>query len=213
MRVNKQPYLTHEQERTASAELLVLSHGRLVLKMARNFSRYGMSIEDLVQEGNVALLYAAGKFDPTKGVRFSTYAVWWVRQKMREAVFANHSIVRASGSNQSRIGFFKGAPHKDISMQMPIAEGMTVADTFVSPDPGPDVLVEELLDSETRCANLRRAMSTLSLREQDVIKSRFLDERKQGLAELGERHSISKERVRQVELAALRKLKKELEQA
>src|SRR3546814_18483704 len=63
-------------------------------KMAVNFSRYGVDVDDLIQEGNIGLIIAASKFDPKKGFRFSTYATFWVRQRMQDVVMDMNSVVR-----------------------------------------------------------------------------------------------------------------------
>lgn len=208
----RSPFLTVEQERVASVDSLVLSHEPLVQKMARQFARYGLDVEDLIQEGNVALIKAAEKFDPNNGARFSTYAMWYVRCWMRELVMNDHSVVRPSRSRGAKLTFFKSRPHHDVSMETPIGEGdgFTIADTLASSDPRPDELAEASIDAGTISAAIHRAIETLNLREADIIRSRFLAEQKQSLEVIGARYGISKERVRQLEHSALTKLKKEL---
>jgi len=86
---------------------LVLAYGRLVLGHAAKFRRYGLPVEDLVQEGQVALLQAADRFDPTRGVRFVTYAQWWIRAAMQEFILRNWSIVRTGTTTTQKSLFFK----------------------------------------------------------------------------------------------------------
>ena len=211
MRVKFHPFLTKEQEKTASADDLVKSHKPLVLNMASKFARYGVDIEDLVQEGNLGLITAASKFEPERGFRFSTYAYWWVRQRMRDAVMDMHSVVRAPTTREGKATFFKKRPHYDVSMETPLFDdGLTFGDTFVSQDPGPDELVEDVLDAERRVTAIRKAMQVLNPREQDIIRSRFLIEKPETLDVIGSRHGISKERIRQIETVALEKLRKEM---
>ena len=90
-----------------SIDRLLRAYAPLVAKQARGFRHYTDLKEDLIQEGNLALLDAAGRFDVTRGVRFGTYAGWWVRAKMQEFVMSNRSIVRLSKSREKKSLFFK----------------------------------------------------------------------------------------------------------
>lgn len=85
---------------------LVVAHGRLVVAAAARFRRYGLSFSDLVQEGNLGLMLAAMRFDPTRDVRFSTYAQWWVRSQMQDFVLRNWSIVRTGTTAAPKSLFF-----------------------------------------------------------------------------------------------------------
>ena len=209
--IHDQPFLTREQEKTASVELLVMSHSRLVAKMARSFSRYGVDYEDLVQEGTIGLLIAASKFDPASGNRFATYARHWVWSLMRELVMSSHSVVHPGKTAERRVGFFKKRPHHDVSTDTPVGDdGLTVGDTLVSTDALPDQIVEETLDGEAISARLHNAIASLTDREIDVIRSRFFREEKESLEEIGSRHGVSKERIRQIEVKALEKIKKRM---
>lgn len=90
-----------------SIDRLLRAYAPLVAKQAKGFRHYSDLHEDLIQEGNLALLDAAGRFDVTRGVRFGTYATWWVRAKMQEFVMSNRSIVRLSKSREKKSLFFK----------------------------------------------------------------------------------------------------------
>ncbi len=85
---------------------LVTSHIRLVVKMASGFKGYGMLVSDLIQEGNIGLLTAAKRFDPEKGVRFSTYASWWILAAIQEYIIRNSSIVRIGSTPAQKSLFF-----------------------------------------------------------------------------------------------------------
>lgn len=205
-------FLTREDEQTASSDMLVLAHAPLVKKMAHNFARYGVDVEDLVQEGNVALTIAASKFEPERGFRFSTYAHYWISQFMRECVIRDHSVVRGSKTSKAKQAFFKKRPHFDVSTETPLSgSGFTLGDTFVSADPLPDEMAENAIDGEIMTHRLHEALGSLSEREAAIISGRFLCEKKTPLERIGEDFGVSKERVRQIEKAALEKLRKALD--
>jgi RNA polymerase sigma-32 factor len=85
---------------------MATAHMRLVISMAGKFRQYGLPISDLVQEGHVGLLEAASRFEPERGVRFSTYATWWIRAAMQDYVLRNWSIVRGGTSSAQKALFF-----------------------------------------------------------------------------------------------------------
>ena len=85
---------------------LIGSHMRLVVKSARSFSGYGLPITDLIAEGNVGLMQAAQKFDPDRGFRFSTYAIWWIRAQIQEHILHNWSLVKMGTTAAQKKLFF-----------------------------------------------------------------------------------------------------------
>jgi RNA polymerase sigma-32 factor len=85
---------------------LVGSHLRLVIKIARGFTGYGLPIADLIAEGNVGLMQAAQKFDPDRGFRFATYAMWWVRAAIQEHILHSTSIVKMGTTAAQKKLFF-----------------------------------------------------------------------------------------------------------
>ncbi|HRD28668.1 MAG TPA: sigma-70 family RNA polymerase sigma factor, partial [Caulobacter sp.] len=91
----------------AALQELTGAYMRLVIAMAGKFRRYGLPMADLVQEGAVGLMQAADRFDPDRGVRFSTYAGWWVRAAMQDYVLRNWSIVRTGTTASAKSLFFK----------------------------------------------------------------------------------------------------------
>jgi RNA polymerase sigma-32 factor len=103
--IKKFPMLTHEEETTLAnkwiesedveaAHSLVTSHLRLVVKMAQSFRGYGLPITDVIAEGNMGLMQAVKRFDPDKGFRLSTYAMWWIKASMNEYVLRSWSMVK-----------------------------------------------------------------------------------------------------------------------
>ncbi len=111
------PYLEREEEHQlalAWAERrdqhalhrLATAHIRLVISVAARFRRYGLAMNDLIQEGHIGLLEAAARFDPHRGVRFSTYATWWIRASIQDHILRNWSIVRSGTSSNQKSLFF-----------------------------------------------------------------------------------------------------------
>lgn len=111
------PYLTREEEHglalawrdagdEAALARLTTAHMRLVISIAGRFRNYGLSPQDLVQEGHVGLLEAAARFEPGRDVRFSTYATWWIRASIQDFVLRNWSIVRGGTSSAQKALFF-----------------------------------------------------------------------------------------------------------
>ena len=95
-----------ETKDPAAPEQLLGSHLRLVIKIARGFRGYGLPLGDLVAEGNVGLMQALTKFEPERGFRFSTYAMWWVRAAIQEYVLYNRSLVRMGTTTAQKKLFF-----------------------------------------------------------------------------------------------------------
>lgn len=114
--VKAAPYLEREEERAlaqrwragdeAALHRLANAHLRLVMAVAARFRRYGLPLQDLVQEGNVGMLEAAARFEPSRDVRFSTYASWWIRAQIQDYVLKNWSIVRGGTSSAQKALFF-----------------------------------------------------------------------------------------------------------
>jgi len=113
----KAPYLEREEEHQLAVRWkedrdqqalhrITMSHMRLVISMASKFRSFGLSMGDLIQEGHIGLLEAAARFDPSREVRFSTYATWWIRASMQDYVLRNWSIVRGGTSSTQKALFF-----------------------------------------------------------------------------------------------------------
>jgi len=115
--VQKFPYLTEKEEfdlakayqdtgDLKAAETLISSHLRLVVKVAYNFKNYGLPIGDLIAEGNIGLMEAVKKFDPDKGFRLTTYALWWIRALIQEFILSSWSLVKiGTAANQKKLFF------------------------------------------------------------------------------------------------------------
>ena len=95
-----------EEGETGALHALVRAYTRLVVATAARFRNYGLPMGDLVQEGNVGLMQAAGRFEPNREVRFSTYAAWWIRSAMQDYILRNSSIVRTGTTAAQKSLFF-----------------------------------------------------------------------------------------------------------
>ena len=111
------PYLEREEEHELAVawkerddqdalHQITRAHMRLVISMASKFRYFGLPMSDLIQEGHVGLLEAAARFDPSRDVRFSTYATWWIRASMQDYILRNWSIVRGGTSSAQKALFF-----------------------------------------------------------------------------------------------------------
>jgi len=95
-----------DQRDEAALHRLITAYMRLAISMASKFRRYGAPMNDLVQEANLGLMKAAEKFDPSRGVRFSTYAVWWIKASIQDYVMRNWSLVRTGSTSSQKALFF-----------------------------------------------------------------------------------------------------------
>jgi RNA polymerase primary sigma factor len=238
------PLLSAEQERELAIraaqgdedarEQLIQANLRLVISIAKHYTGRGLSMIDLIQEGNLGLLRAAEQFDPNRGSRFSTYATWWIRQAISRALREQASLIRvpqhmmrilqqvrqASALLQQELGReptvhevaqrtklhpeqvreLMHAVAKPISLEMPISDsdGSVLGDIIAAET---EAEWERAIDWESLMANLNE-------REKTVIRLRYGlgDEPPMTLEEVGQRLGLSKERVRQLESRAIRKM-------
>lgn len=233
---------------------LVTAYMRLAIAMAARYRRYGASMNDLVQEANIGLLKAASKFDPDRGVRFSTYAVWWIRASIQDFVMRNWSMVRTGSTSSQKSLFFNmrrvrariereaeglgleageirreiaeelGVPLRDVEMmegrlagadfslnaQQSGEEGREWVETLEDDGPRPDETVATRSDIATVRGWLSAAFDALTERERIILAARKLRDDPETLESLGRRFSLSKERIRQIEEQALRKMRNRL---
>jgi RNA polymerase primary sigma factor len=223
-------------------EKLTKANLRFVVSVAKQYQNQGLSLGDLINEGNLGLIKAAKRFDETRGFKFISYAVWWIRQSILQALAEQSRIVRlplnrVGALNKIGKAFsaleqeFEREPSaselaeeldmslfevadtlkisgRHLSMDAPFAQGEDNRLLDVIHDdrqPSPDnTLMKESLKQE-----VRRALSTLSEREAEIIRLYFgLDlEHSLTLEEIGERFSLTRERVRQIKEKALRRLR------
>ncbi len=236
---------------------LVTAYLRLAIAMAAKYRRYGAPMNDLIQEAGVGLMKAASKFDPDRGVRFSTYAVWWIKASIQDYVMRNWSLVRTGSTSAQKSLFFNmrrvrakveaemelegrdatsveiqreiaaelGVPLRDVTMmetrlsgadyslnaQQAGEDGREWVETLEDDSP----LAEEQVARDSDLARARtwlnEAFDALTPRERMIIAARKLADEPETLESLGIKLKLSKERVRQLESQALRKLRKRLE--
>ena len=99
-------YAWRDQRDEAALHRLITAYMRLAISMASKFRRYGAPMNDLIQEASLGLMKAADKFDPDRGVRFSTYAVWWIKASIQDYVMRNWSLVRTGSTGSQKALFF-----------------------------------------------------------------------------------------------------------
>ncbi len=236
-------------DRTALEHLLG-SHVRLVVKTARRFSGYGIAQSDLVAEGNIGLMQAAEKFDPERGVRFATYAIWWVRAAMQEYILRSWSLVTVGTTAAQKKLFFnlrrlKSALNEFDQRNLPpesvtaIARNLDVRESDVIemngrlagadnslnamvggdgesewlellPDerPSHEVLIGDVEEDRRRHRLLRAALKELNPREREIVVQRHMEDEPATLKELSRRYAVSCERIRQIEVRAIEKLRR-----
>lgn len=226
----------------SAAKKLILSHLRFVVFVSRGFLGYGLSHEDLIQEGNIGLMKALQRFDPSVGVRLVSFAVHWIRSEIQEFILKNWRIVKIATTKAARKLFFKkqkvshtmseadidhlsqtlNVSREDVlDMQAKLFssevsfDSMETNESGSSPAsylPGPKSFCPEnhYIDASTRkdnLNNLEQALEQLPSRLSDIIRKRWLQEKKLTLHELADEYGVSAERIRQLEESALTKLK------
>ncbi len=179
----------------AARELLVRHNLPFVVSVSRKYLGRGARLDDLIQEGNIGLLKAVEHFDPHKGTRFSTYAIWWIRAYIQKYLRDIRSSVRG-GDSEGRVY------QRDLSLDATLDEDGDVShlDLLESDLPGPEqttLAKERDEDVNAALGRLRKRLGDLGW---DIVNERLKQESPKTLEELGKRFGVSRERVRQVEL-------------
>ncbi|MFM7620231.1 MAG: RNA polymerase factor sigma-32 [Alphaproteobacteria bacterium] len=249
----------YENKDNLSAKILVESHLRLVVKIAHRFKNYGLPVVDLVSEGNLGLIQALKKFQPQKGFRFSTYAMWWIRAFIQDFVLRSWSLVKIGTTTAQKKLFFNlhkikkklGLNNSNFANNQALSEEniIKIAQTLnvkseevkdmdsrlnqadysinhqINNGENDNIEVGELIpcdqknqeqiaiegqDYKLKKQIFTQAFAKLNQREQDIIQKRQLSEESSTLEDLSKFYKISRERIRQIEENAIKKIKKEI---
>jgi len=232
-----------------AAHQLVTSHLRLVAKIAMGYKGYGLPVADLISEGNVGLMKAVKKFEPEKGFRLSTYAMWWIRASVTEYILQSWSMVRLGTMAAQKKLFFslrrtkrklsivdngeltpdqaqaiadetnattdevqqlnRRLSSRDMSLNAPLSidEGGEHQDMLEDERPNPEAIAATTQMQSMRSEVVGDALNELNQRDRDIFERRHLSDEPPTLEELGTEYGISRERVRQLEARAFKKVK------
>ncbi len=233
-----------------AADALVEANLRYVVAIALQYRRYGISLGDLIAEGSVGLVTAVRKFDPHRGTRFVTYAGYWIRAFVLEAVVRSNTLVSpGSGPFRSKLFFrlrrerarlsnlvddpqelidklaeqFETTPKKmnellrrldqrEVSLDAPVYSDSetSLVEMLAGSSERQDVTLERNRRQNSLEARLEGAMKVLDQRERLIVEKRILSEHSASLAALGRELGVSRERARQLEARAKKKLRDEL---
>jgi RNA polymerase sigma-32 factor len=212
-----------------------------VMTIALEYRRWGLPLEDIVQEGNIGLLKAADRFDPDRGCRLATYAAYWIRAEIREYVARGYRIVRLGSSKSERraLRVYRKTHEKDpealaemsgltparatellpllmardVSLERsPTDDGKAPVDRLADEGRSPE---EEACLADQRAhlkAALHKVVAELSPRERRIVRQRWLTDEPKTLEQLGAAFGVSKERVRQLEERAKKRMRARLEE-
>lgn len=261
--IRKFPILTPENEYDLAvkykathdpkiAQQLINSHLRLVVKVVSKYKGYGLPVSEMISEGNIGLLYAINKFEPEKGFRFSTYALWWIKASIQKYILNSWSLVKIGTTAAQKKLFFNLRKIKnrlnlmddrelshdvlggiaasldvsvqevtDMNMRLKAHDGSLNVVIDSSSDNGSEWIdfisdskpnqEEKLAYSETMTYRKRlfnQALGCLNPREKDILFKRRLVDKSVTLDDLSKTYDISKERVRQIELNSIKKIRK-----
>ena len=243
-----------EDQDTGAAHKLVTSHLRLAAKIAMGYRGYGLPQAEVISEANVGLMQAVKRFDPEKGFRLATYAMWWIRASIQEYVLRSWSMVKLGTTSAQKKLFFNlrkakarigaieegdlrpenvtklaedlSVTEKDVTdMNRRLAGSDASLNITVGGDEGggsswQDWLQDDDADQasdyaerdefEARQAMLMEAMDVLNERERDILTERKLAEPPVTLEDLSTKYSVSRERIRQIEVRAFERLQARL---
>ena len=260
MQINRLPLLSQEEEfelavkyrkynDVDAVQKLITSNLRFVVKVAFEYKSYGIKVLDLIQEGNIGLMMAVKKFDPYKGYRFISYAIWWIRAYIQNFIIKNWSLVKIGTTQAQKKLFYKiGKVRKalesnqenekkyevlandmdvakediiemeqrmssrDLSLDAPFDDNQELShfDLLKETSPNQEEVFGEEEEKKMLEGEVQDAMKRLTDKEEYVIKSRIMADSPLTLQEIGNQLKLSRERVRQIESEALKKLKREM---
>jgi RNA polymerase primary sigma factor len=227
-------------------EQMIKANLRLVVKIARDYENLGLPLLDLISEGNIGLMKAVERFDPSKGGKLSTYSSWWIKQSIKRALAnqsktirlpvhlvdkiskmrrmamklhemlgrepTNEELAQELGVSPARVVQMQTAAIRPSSLDAPISDEDSHNFAEIVQDENAFTPYEQLED-KTVTSMLHEMVKTLDPREATILRSRFgLDgSNEKTLEEVGEKFSVTRERVRQIQNAALKKLRRMIE--
>lgn len=224
-------------DRTAGDRLVQANLG-CVLGIAREYRRWGVPMDDLVQQGAIGLLKAAAKYDPERDNTLRAYASYWIRAEIREYVVRNYRIVRLGSTRTERRAVrayraraiesvedlvqHSGMPEarckmlwpvlaqKDFALDAPHGAARTGLELLPTAIRSPEELAANREEEDQRRAEVADALASLSDREQQIVRARMMSDEPQTLEQLGKQMGVSRERVRQLESRAKQKIRAQL---
>ncbi|MBM3360546.1 MAG: RNA polymerase sigma factor RpoH [Betaproteobacteria bacterium] len=230
-----------------AAKRLILSHLKLVVKVAKGYSGYGLPQSDLVQEGNIGLMKAVKRFDPERGVRLVSFAIYWIKAEIQEYIVKNWRLVKTATTKAQRKLFFNLRSMKKTLQPLKSDEINSIAkelnvkpedvremeyrfngneisldygseesedDVFrpiaylkdETPEPSEQMEIDQ--SEGNSLSSLSKALSSLDKRSRLILEERWLkDKDASTLHELADKLGVSAERIRQIEQAAMKKIK------
>ena len=230
-----------------AAKTLILSHLKLVAKVAKGYAGYGLPQSDLVQEGNIGLMKAVKRFDPERGVRLVSFAIYWIKAEIQEYIVKNWRLVKTATTKAQRKLFFNLRSMKKTLQPLKSDEINSIAKELnVKPEdvremeyrfngneisldygseeseddvfrpiaylkdeaPEPSEKMELDQSEGNSLSSLNKALSALDKRSRLILEERWLkDKDASTLHELADKLGVSAERIRQIEQAAMKKIK------
>jgi len=209
-----------------------------VVTIAIEYRRWGIPLEDIIQQGNVGLVRAVGKFDPDKECRLATYAAYWIRAEIREFVVRAYRVVRLGTtkaerralrayrttreSDPEKLAAVSGLPVERVRTLLPLLQGREasletskderapVIERLAATGPSPEDEAGDHESAELSRVAVRGALCELNEREKLIVHERLMSDEPRTLQELGDKLGVSKERVRQLEQRTLTKLRQRL---